>query len=99
MEAADANMDSQLDFEEFLVFFNSILKRETLQAQYYQAIKEHFLEAKERTVFGHFCTQGTTLTKADFMSLLTHFGWVPEKNAKFTKFDVEMCWNLGSTGP
>lgn len=26
MEAADANMDSQLDFEEFLVFFNSILK-------------------------------------------------------------------------
>ena len=26
MEQADANMDSQLDFEEFLVFFNSILK-------------------------------------------------------------------------
>ena len=30
MEAADANMDSQLDFEEFLVFFNSILKVRTI---------------------------------------------------------------------
>ena len=26
MEVADANMDSKLDFKEFLVFFNSILK-------------------------------------------------------------------------
>ena len=29
-----------------------------LRSQYYQVIKEHFLEAKERTVFGHFCQQG-----------------------------------------
>ena len=42
MEAADANKDSQLDFQEFLVFFDSILMVTTCACSQYLAAISQF---------------------------------------------------------